>query len=283
MAKLLTTPLSSVRQFILASLSISALLYLLNLNYNSLGAVGFACFIILLFGLPHGAFDLVILRQSLSTKQMIKALCLYMLIGSAYVGLWLVFPSMFLVTFLILSMIHFGQSDWPKESFVVQLGWGMAILGVASATHLHQVSYFLESIAPQPYAFYCSVGLSVSVLIGLIIILSFSKHRFILASLVGCTALVYSISNPLIGFATYFCLFHSIRHLEHCRDDIGYHKNTIIHWMTGVVIIGCLALLFVFDTDLSHSDLDYLKITFIALAALTLPHSFVPVMTQKRS
>ena len=99
---------------------------------------------------------------------------------------------------------------------------------------------------------------------------------------------IFSIFDPLVSFTIYFCFFHTYKHLSHLIKNIYIHLLnkkivivstflfTLISWIGGVLIIYYLMKYF----DAYES---FLKVTFIGLAALTLPHMLlVDILYRKK-
>ena len=100
--------------------------------------------------------------------------------------------------------------------------------------------------------------------------------------------LIFYFFDPLLSFAIYFCFFHTYKHLKNLIKNVYLHlKNkkfvlystlifTIVSWFGGLII-----LLFLVQNYTVYESI--LKIIFIGLAALTLPHMIlVDVVYRKK-
>jgi Brp/Blh family beta-carotene 15,15'-monooxygenase len=87
---------------------------------------------------------------------------------------------------------------------------------------------------------------------------------------------VYAIAPPLLGFAIYFCCIHSARHFKKIYSSIKQTvsssniKNqailfTTISWVAAGIAFWLLA-------DFADPGPTIMRIIFIGLAALTVPH-----------
>ena len=91
---------------------------------------------VVVIGLPHGAFDGAIAAQLGFIKRpffLIRFLFVYLLITVFVIALWLVFPAVSLILFLLISALHFGFTDsradfgWDRWVQVVAHGGGVVI------------------------------------------------------------------------------------------------------------------------------------------------------------
>ena len=87
--------------------------------------------------------------------------------------------------------------------------------------------------------------------------------------------LVLGILPPLVGFALYFCIIHTGRHMQHIWRCIQSHTTprqillqaaifAIASWLFGLIML--------FWLDSGNVSQDLLQVIFIGLAALTVPH-----------
>ena len=87
--------------------------------------------------------------------------------------------------------------------------------------------------------------------------------------------LLLSVVPPLVGFAIYFCVIHTGRHMRHIWDRVSSHTAprhiisqavwfTLASWGGGAIMLLWL--------DSGNISQDLLQVIFIGLAALTVPH-----------
>ena len=89
--------------------------------------------------------------------------------------------------------------------------------------------------------------------------------------------LIFYLFDPILSFAIYFCFFHTFKHLKHLINNVYLHLPnkkfvlistvffTLISWFMGIGLTIYLAQNFTFYES-------FIKVLFIGLAALTLPH-----------
>ena len=251
--------------------------------WNLLGLMG-----IMVIGLPHGALDgAVAMHLGLVEKfsKMAKFLLMYVALATLVVGIWLITPTVSLIAFLIISMLHFGSGDarngknWLFFAETIAHG-GLVIIGI-SQFHRGEVDQIFAYLTNQSTAM---VWLAIDMLTAVVILA-------ILTCLVQTTrdprwgktslellvlGVIYWLFPPLLGFAIYFCLVHSARHFKSIFATIKQTislakiKNQAIIFTT--ISWAAIAIAFWLLADFSNPEPVIMRITFIGLAALTVPH-----------
>ena len=251
--------------------------------WNLIGLAG-----IVLIGLPHGALDGAV-AMHLGIVQRFADLARFMVVYIALAALvvvtWTVAPSISLIVFLTISMLHFGAGDVKNGKgslgFTEALAHGgLAIVGI-SQFHRSEVNEIFAYLTNQDTA---AVWLAVDILtVGVIIaivtcVFQASKNPKWATTILELLLLgiVYALAPPLLGFAIYFCCVHSARHFRKIYATIketvasGNIKNqailfTVISWIAAGIAFWMFA-------DFADPGPTILRITFIGLAALTVPH-----------
>ena len=251
--------------------------------WNLIGLAG-----IVLIGLPHGALDGAI-AMHLGIVQRFSDLARFMVVYIALAALvvvtWTVAPSISLILFLTISMLHFGAGDVKNGKgslgFTEALAHGgLAIVGI-SQFHRSEVNEIFAYLTNQDTA---AVWLAVDILtVGVIVaiitcVFQASKNPKWATTVLELLLLgiVYAIAPPLLGFAIYFCCVHSARHFRTIyatiKDTVssGNIKNqailfTVVSWIAAGIAFWMFA-------DFADPGPTILRITFIGLAALTVPH-----------
>ena len=251
--------------------------------WNLIGLAG-----IVLIGLPHGALDGAV-AMHLGIVQRFSDLARFMLVYIALAALvvvtWTVAPSISLILFLTISMLHFGAGDVKNGKgslgFTEALAHGgLAIVGI-SQFHRSEVNEIFAYLTNQDTA---AVWLAVDILtVGVIVaiitcVFQASKNPKWATTILELLLLgiVYALAPPLLGFAIYFCCVHSARHFRKIYATIketvasGNIKNqailfTVISWIAAGIAFWMFA-------DFADPGPTILRITFIGFAALTVPH-----------
>lgn len=242
-------------------------------------AILLAGILIALLGIPHGSLDL----HLMSTRaQRLRELAIYIVCIALVLGIWLVQPTLMLALFLINSAWHFGDCDIRSTTRIkplLALVYGTSILIVLIDLHDPSVGRILQTLLGY------SVDTSMVAQYGLI--------RLVAAALVIGVPLVGSDTQParsvihsmlilavsllapsLIAFAWYFVVVHSWSSMNALR----YHIDDAHPWSWRRLIIAAspLTLLTFVGIGIGYvmfPSLNILAMLFIALSALTVPHT----------
>jgi len=304
--------LKPFRAFLTACLLVSALALLLGSAHA--GLIAGLCLLILVAGLPHGAFDLHIMAHRYQGQALALAIGAYLGLIALTILIWLLLPQVFLVGFLAYSAYHFGDSDWPEASLGQKLAWGISIVGLPCLIASNQVATLFETITglADLSGFTAMAGL-LAIPAGLVSGLSWMMRRqsqsdqdspTTIASglLLLCYALACALSGPLAAFACYFACLHGPFHLNQWRKRIAPPSNFGIYTLSALVIgcVGAFAVWLPADAAPSASTLgalaaqldssalktsvlddSVLRYTFVALAALTVPHMTLLMLAKR--
>lgn len=251
--------------------------------WNLIGLAG-----IVLIGLPHGALDgAVAMHLGLVNKfsTMVRFVIIYVGLAALVVGTWVVAPSVSLIVFLIISMLHFGAGDAKHGDGILRFAetlahGGLAIVGISQFHRSEVDGIFTYLINQDTAVIWLAINvLTVGVIIAILVCVSqavkddkWSATSFELVIL----GFVYWLAPPLLGFGIYFCLVHSARHFKRilatirATVDLSKVKNQAIVFTTASWIAAGVA--FWMLADFADPGPTVMRITFIGLAALTVPH-----------
>ena len=251
--------------------------------WNLIGLAG-----IVLIGLPHGALDgAVAVHLGLVDKfsTMARFVIIYVGLAGLVVGAWIIAPSLSLIVFLIISMLHFGAGDARHGEGVLRFAetmahGGLAIVGI-SQFHRSEVDEIFYYLINQDTAMvWLAINvLTVAVIVAIIACVSQAAKdvKWSATTLeLLILGIVYALVPPLLGFAIYFCLVHSARHFRRILStikatvDFSNIKNQAILFTTASWIAAGIA--FWMLADFADPGPTVMRITFIGLAALTVPH-----------
>ena len=243
---------------------------------------------IVLIGLPHGALDGAIAIHLGFTQKILhftRFLALYIAMAGLVVGAWLLAPTACLLGFLIISMLHFGAGDarhgtgWLRSAEILAHG-GLVIVGI-SQMHHDEVDGIFGYLTGRDTALLWQ-GIDVlTVIVGMAVVVCLAQalwHRRWRGTAValGALSVLFALTPPLVGFAVYFCCVHSARHVygivNSLRRDISRFSMlnqavafTVASWVAGGAAIWLFA-------DMANPEPVVLRVVFIGLAALTVPH-----------
>lgn len=232
-------------------------------------------------GLPHGALDLPIaeaLWPLTGWRRKMTFLAAYLGLAGVVLAIWLVLPGAALAMFLGYSALHFSD-DWKHGSPVLRWTGGAATIGAPALLHQEEVVVIFSVLAPQQAAEFAALA---AALIGVLSFVGLALSCLIVPQARGSAALeqmilwiIAAILPPLIYFAVYFCFLHSIRHFTQTLRLIVQRRRAVMLAVTLSMIVTLLAFM-VLNYGLSFQDLklsdQIIKIVFIGLSALTVPH-----------
>ncbi len=237
--------------------------------------------LVLTLGVPHGAFDVAIIRHRWPTTrpfQLSLVLAKYLALGGSVVVCWLFAPGLSLAAFLVIAAYHFG-GDWAQfRTTSSRLVTGGALLSATAVFHQEQVGALFSLLAPLSAADWLARALhelAAPLLIVATVVAVWCSQKSTTAAieygLILTTALVLP---PLTFFVVYFCLIHSVRHTLAVRQELWQMPLLVVISKAvpyaALAIVGTVAVgLFIARSGVA---LDMLSTVFIALAALTVPH-----------
>ena len=259
-------------------------------------------FLILTIGISHGSLDHIKgkkLIKYFGYKSMTIFYLGYLLIGIITILIWLVFPKLLLLLFLIVAAYHFGKEDSEfinqKEKFeLIYFLKGSLIITSPLFFHKEETLAIFETLN-----FYISNNLIISNEILFILILlslvsgiilslnkSFEARSLLLMDYLSILILNYFL-NPIIAFTIYFCFLHSIRHSISLIRELNknlkkglpvFIKKTFP--LTILTILGYVVSISILNNYNEFNETIY-RVIFIGLASLTFPHILLEYLIEK--
>jgi Brp/Blh family beta-carotene 15,15'-monooxygenase len=182
---------------------------------------GLAGLLLLVTGLPHGAFDEGALRSG--PLPIWQARLVYVAVAAAAAAAWLVSPSGALAAFLGLSILHFGAGEMTHPALTPA---GRRALGVSRGALVTLLPFFahpervrapLEALGARPFApspSAATVAVITLVLGHGALLLHFGRPagRARVAHELAQTAVLAAlliVLHPVLGFAVYFGAWHA--------------------------------------------------------------------------
>lgn len=247
-----------------------------------------ALFFVSTLGVSHGALDGKLIWGGINKNfQRIILFGLYLSLVILGWFLWVSYPAIGLLTLLIMSIFHFGNSDlkFLKLSDInIRLSWGF------SMTFLPIL--FKRDIVDS--IFYNLIGFNIPnfliVIIYCILILSIirlywnfisniansmsmvawfkNKDVLLVLELTSLVALSY-FTHPFVWFAIYFCGLHGVRSLI----ESNFNWNVDLQWL---IIFTLPVLVFIGFTYGRYWNADVYSLIFPILGSLTIAHMSLP-------
>ena len=230
-------------------------------------------------GMPHGAYDIALLRRTVAIDRHGISLVVTCYVGLvlAMALLWASLPLVALVVFLITSARHFGE-DWSAlDEPLLRFAAGAAVIAAATIGHPEAVSMLFVGMSDARAQVIVDVIIAAAPVTLLVTAVGIwaawhEGSRHWATAMVLCLGLLILLP-PVIGFALFFVFLHSPRHLDQTRVLLS--DLTVIQWWTiggalsGVAIIGWIALQHLLPP---HADATLTTGAFQLLAAVALPH-----------
>ena len=254
-------------------------------------ATTIAAFAIVLFGLPHGAFDLNVLvgdaDDGLTKRLAMLAAYLGMM---AIAGLvWIYAPAAALLLFMIMAAIHFGE-DWDMiEPGLMRHAAGFSIIAVVTLTSPDTVEAIFAQLAGPVFAqWFTRAFYMVAPVAGLMTIIALvmavqSGHVFWAVGQ-GLALVIAMLVPPVVGFAVYFVIVHSMMHLTTARRILAQWpisrflaQGLVISGVCGIAALGLNGWHFAQPVDQALPVLVFQILAILTVPHLLLTHGWLPL------
>ena len=242
---------------------------------------------VVFIGLPHGAMDGALAVHFGWMGRPTRAVAFLL----AYVGMaglvvlsWAIAPVLSFIVFLAISTFHFGRGDATSSvvgrGAVESIARGSVVIGGISQFHRTEANDIFLTIAGADTT---GVWLFLDVLVvfGVACIVETllfkqQQERTAFGLEIGALSFLFIAVPPLVGFAVYFCFVHSFRHFSSMRivlqstvSSLRITQTTVVFslltWAFGLVVL-------VQQSASIGVEPALLRVVFIGLAALTVPH-----------
>ena len=266
--------------------------------------------LILIIGVSHCSLDHIKGRKLLKIFQInniITFYTFYFLVAVTIINLWVLLPTVVLISFLIIASFHFGKEDTQflidnnsyLNQFLFFLKGSLVILAPLYFNFNETVSIF-KLLLIENESFYQSLSIIENnnfLIIGIVlsalssIILFFKKfelRKFTIFFDYFSIIIINMHFSPLIAFTIYFCFLHSIRHSISLITELDQEslRNGLLVFikkatpLTILTAIFCLIGLYFLNNNY-NLDSAILKLIFIGLASLTFPHILLEYLIEK--
>lgn len=233
-------------------------------------------------------------QATLTRNQIFKFFLIYLSAVLGFLGLWLVFPVLSFIIFILISSYHFGQSNWENISlpnyalYILNLLWGAFAIGGAVLWHWTESSYIIGQVivslpdyAPSTMANiqFGILGINIIFIIGLKLSKTISMDR--LWKDIGKLALLSAMfyyTPKLVGFTLYFTLWHSLGSL---LNQLAFYKKlwpsfTIVNYYKQAAPYTLMATIGLVVMIIGHQyilpDVSFTSTFMVFIACVTLPH-----------
>ena len=259
-------------------------------------------FLILSLGISHGALDHVKGKKLLKLfnyNSITVFYFSYIFIGINIIFIWLLFPKILLLTFLVVAAFHFGKEDcefiYNKTKLnIIYFFKGSLVITAPLLFHKTETLeiFNILNFEVSENILISNEFLYLFLLISLFahIIISINKHidikSLLLMDFISILLINYFL-NPILAFTIYFCFLHSIRHSISLIKDINRNikKGFPIFLKKAMPLTIITALAYLFSLFFLNNYYEFneaiYKVIFIGLAALTFPHILLEYLIEK--
>tara|TARA_B100000282_G_scaffold7964_1_gene5601 strand:+ start:107 stop:994 length:888 start_codon:yes stop_codon:yes gene_type:complete len=265
---------------------------LFSVNYQDM--VGFS--LILSVGLIHGANDLLIIKRNTSSDtnfSQFKSFIKYFGIVLAGLIFFYFFPSFALISFILVSIYHFGEQHIEaipldknlknSRRYISIISHGILLFTIIFMNNTKVVVDVFSSfnIVFLNYNFLIIILIITSILYASILIIKKDLQPFLISEILffGLFYFLSITSSLILCFSVYFIFFHSILSIKdqvkyiygsnNSKSLKRYIKNSLPYFILALIFL----ILFYICTEIDNNDL--LPIIFTFLAAITFPHVLV--------
>ena len=265
---------------------------LVSVNYQDM--VGFS--LILSVGLIHGANDLLIIKRNTSSDtnfSQFKSFIKYFGIVLAGLIFFYFFPSFALISFILVSIYHFGEQHIEaipldknlknSRRYISIISHGILLFTIIFMNNTKVVVDVFSSfnIVFLNYNFLIIILIITSILYASILIIKKDLQPFLISEILffGLFYFLSITSSLILCFSVYFIFFHSILSIKdqvkyiygsnNSKSLKRYIKNSLPYFILALIFL----ILFFIYAEIDNNDL--LPIIFTFLAAITFPHVLV--------
>lgn len=246
-AKAVSVPLFFWPAFFLINLAA-----VLGTDLSGSAQLSLAAALIIIGGLPHGAYDIALAQETLRLKWQSAALLLgaYIAVAAFMLALWSWAPIAALSVFLIFSAVHFGD-DWQMlDAGLLRAMAGASVLCVAAFFHPDAVTDLFVLMAGEGAEWvrrvlvaFTPVALLVTC-VGMWQAVMASNRGWTLAHITALIGLAYL--PPQFGFLLYFVFLHSPLHMRGINSRLPHWSAAKIWIYGGLICAICFAAALVF-------------------------------------
>ena len=237
--------------------------------------------LVTVLGLPHGALDPFVARAAFGLTDragMAAFLSLYAALAGLVAVLWWLAPFEMLLLFLAISALHFSL-DWRSAApWPLRILLGGAVIVLPCLNHAAEVAEIFRLLADDTRTEGVIGLLSAVAPAWALALTAGSVWLLRRAAWAACEGIVLVAAGlllpPLLFFVLYFCGLHSPRHLIDTAIELGFRSFApVLRAALPATLATVAAAVFVYQQlELGAPSAALLKIVFIGLAALTVPH-----------
>jgi Brp/Blh family beta-carotene 15,15'-monooxygenase len=245
--------------------------------------------IFLVGGLPHGAYDIALLRRTgmVDRRPLSVAVLAYIAVAAGMALLWNVSSLAALVLFLIVAAVHFGE-DWRSlDEPLLRFAAGAAIIAAPALGHPADVAHLFIEMSDQRAAVVAQLLTAIApvtlLVTGVGVVIAWQEgSRAWAAATSLCLALLVAVP-PVSSFALFFVFLHSPRHLAETK--LALRDMTRGRWMAIGALLSMAAIggFWALQSLATHPvNANWTARAFQLLASVAVPHLLLTRWLEQR-
>ncbi|MEI6081887.1 MAG: Brp/Blh family beta-carotene 15,15'-dioxygenase [Verrucomicrobiota bacterium] len=250
-------------------------------NFNGQSGLIILATLILLLGVPHGAFDTIFAYRLYDLRKPTDWMLftmIYLLLAVVVVAVWWWAPMGFLILFLLISAAHFSGDPEEGTPHATRILYGGSVLLLPALFHSEEMARLFGLLVGDEPALLLMPWIKLlawiwlpCVALGVILL---AWRDWLGAMEIASVVLLSVAAPPLIAFTLFFCGMHSARHILRTIDYSGSVSRRLLALSALLPMIGVVAVSALVWCFLKGKSLDerLIQIVFVGLAALTVPH-----------
>ena len=262
----------------------------------------------LAIGIPHGALDHLVTVPAMEKARMVRFIAMYLLVVAIVTAGIFIWPLWGFIGVVVMSAVHFGMGDAsfirqhtpsslrtsPWWVYALPAGMVPVVIpltreGSAEALALVNPDLLNWHFGVDNQLFWASiiaavVGITWSVWLG----------RFRDARDLGLLLILALFAPPLVAFATYFGLWHALRHTARLTEEFPTASQALSQgqalrslWLVTLpglpALVGTMVVAGVLTVATNEPLAAYLFIALALVWALTVPHMALTWRLDKRA
>ncbi len=236
---------------------------------------------IVTLGVPHGGLDMVFARELHGMRGILRWAAfglLYGFLAASVVAVWLAAPAVFLISFLLVSAVHFSGDPARGTLTMSRVLYGGAVIVLPAALHAGETGQLFGLLAGDDAAsmlmpWLTAISLPWLAVLATCAVIEVRRSPCTALELVAVGTLAVA-TPPLVAFVVFFCGMHSVRHVLRTAEWVRRSGRWL---MVASALLPTAAVLAVavggwFWMGDTPPNARIIRLVFVGLAALTVPH-----------
>jgi beta-carotene 15,15'-dioxygenase len=248
---------------------------------------------VLSFGILHGANDMKLIQKTSEKFNFSKTLLIYVVTILITLVAFLIWPTVFLIIFILVSSYHFGEqhlshkvNNLSRLTPILNTSYGLVIFLLIFYMHADLVIIILNKITNIEFSAYVFKSVLIFVTISTLLLLIILKIKKILDInlieeflILILFLVIFSNATLLWSFTIYFIVWHSLPSLKDQliliygtitkKSMYCYLKSSFIYWFMSLLGISFLIYQF------SENSNNFYTFSTALIFSITFPHIII--------